>query len=87
MGRHDKIQDLDDLAITISKLRSSGKTIVHCHGVFDLLHIGHIRHLERARRMGDVLVVTVTPDHFVNKGPCSVISIYGASPFSNWRSY
>ncbi len=43
--------------------------VVHAHGVFDLLHIGHIRHLERARALGDHLVVTVTPDRFVNKGP------------------
>ena len=39
------------------------------HGCFDLLHIGHIRYLQKARRLGDVLVVTVTPDCFVNKGP------------------
>ena len=43
--------------------------VVHCHGVFDLLHIGHIRYLQAARQLGDVLVVTVTADQFVNKGP------------------
>lgn len=43
--------------------------MVHSHGVFDLLHPGHIRHFEAARRHGDVLVVTLTPDHFVAKGP------------------
>jgi cytidyltransferase-like protein len=37
--------------------------------VFDLLHIGHIRHLAKAREMGDVLIVTITPDRFVDKGP------------------
>src|SRR5581483_11082619 len=45
-----------------------GKRIVLCHGVFDLLHIGHVRHFEQARKLGDVLVVTLTPDRFVNKG-------------------
>ncbi|MDP6506393.1 MAG: ATPase, T2SS/T4P/T4SS family, partial [Planctomycetota bacterium] len=45
------------------------KRIVHCHGVFDLLHIGHIRYLGQARALGDLLVVTATPDRFVNKGP------------------
>lgn len=35
----------------------------------DLLHIGHIRYLEKAKRLGDILVVTVTPDCYVNKGP------------------
>lgn len=45
------------------------KKIIHCHGVFDLLHHGHLTHLKSARSLGDILVVTVTPDEFVNKGP------------------
>lgn len=49
--------------------RDSGKTIVLCHGVFDLLHYGHIEHLEEAKRQGDVLVVSVTAARYVNKGP------------------
>lgn len=65
----NKVRKLDDLAKTLAALRESGKKIVHCHGVFDLLHIGHIKHLEAARRYGDVLVITLTPDRFVNKGP------------------
>lgn len=43
--------------------------IVQCHGCFDLLHLGHIRHFQAAKAAGDRLVVTVTPDRFVNKGP------------------
>ena len=43
--------------------------VVQCHGCFDLLHIGHIRHLEAAKQHGDRLVVTVTSDKHVNKGP------------------
>ena len=39
------------------------------HGVFDLLHIGHIRHFQSAKKLGDILVATVTPDEYVNKGP------------------
>lgn len=50
-------------------LRAGGKTITLCHGVFDLLHPGHVRHLQAAKREGDVLVVTITADQFVNKGP------------------
>lgn len=42
---------------------------VMCHGTFDLLHIGHIKHLEEAKKHGDHLVVSVTSDRFVNKGP------------------
>ncbi len=64
-----KIKRVDELAGTLATLRSGGRKIVHCHGVFDLLHIGHIKHLEAARKLGDVLVVTLTPDRFVNKGP------------------
>lgn len=64
-----KIKRIEDLARTLAGLREQRKRIVHCHGVFDLLHIGHIKHLEAARKHGDVLVVTLTPDRFVNKGP------------------
>jgi rfaE bifunctional protein nucleotidyltransferase chain/domain len=64
-----KIKTLDEAADALASLRRAGRKIVHCHGVFDLLHIGHLRHLQSARQFGDVLVVTITPDHFVNKGP------------------
>src|SRR6185503_5141932 len=64
-----KICGLGEAAERVARLRDAGKSVVQCHGVFDLLHIGHIRHLAAAREMGDFLVVTVTPDRFVNKGP------------------
>ena len=65
----DKIKNLEDLPILFSKLKSEGKKIVHCHGVFDLLHVGHIKHFKEAKNLGDILVVTLTPDIYVNKGP------------------
>ena len=65
----DKIKKLNQLSEIISTLKSSGKKIVHCHGVFDLLHIGHIKHFNEARTFGDILIVSITPDEFVNKGP------------------
>lgn len=46
-----------------------GKKIVLCHGVFDLLHLGHINYFKSAKKYGDVLVVSVTNNKFVNKGP------------------
>jgi len=58
-----------DLAKIISKFKKKGKRIVHCHGVFDLLHIGHINHFKEAKKLGDILVVTATQDKLVNKGP------------------
>ena len=69
MARKNKTRDLSELAALLQAIRAEGRKIVHSHGVFDLLHIGHIRHLEQAGKLGDVLVVTVTPDQFVNKGP------------------
>ncbi len=65
----DKIKTIVELAALAETERSSGKTIALCHGVFDLVHPGHLRHLEAAAREGDVLVVTITADRFVNKGP------------------
>ena len=65
----DKTRDLEGLAGIVGAAQADGKVVVHCHGVFDLLHIGHIRHFEQAKELGDLLVVTVTPDRHVNKGP------------------
>ena len=62
-----KIIDFKKLQETLSGYKSL--RIVQCHGVFDLLHIGHIRHFKEAKRHGDILIVTITPDHYVNKGP------------------
>jgi rfaE bifunctional protein kinase chain/domain/rfaE bifunctional protein nucleotidyltransferase chain/domain len=65
----EKIKNLKELPTLFSDLKSKGKKIVHCHGVFDLLHVGHIKHFKEAKTFGDVLVVSITPDEFVNKGP------------------
>lgn len=64
-----KVKGIEQLAEVLASVRAEGRKVVHCHGVFDLLHVGHIRHFEKAKEMGDVLVVTTTPDKFVNKGP------------------
>lgn len=69
MPQPNKIVPIGELAGIFDQYRSDSKTIVHCHGVFDLVHIGHIRYLQKARQLGDVLVVTITPDELVNKGP------------------
>jgi D-beta-D-heptose 7-phosphate kinase/D-beta-D-heptose 1-phosphate adenosyltransferase len=49
----------------VDDLRASGKTIVFTNGVFDLLHIGHLRYLEEARRLGDALLIGVNSDRSV----------------------
>ena len=63
----NKILDIKNL----KKIRSKfiGKKIVLCHGVFDLLHVGHINYFKSSKVYGDILVVSVTNDKFVNKGP------------------
>lgn len=65
----NKILNLQNLSILLKKEKNKSKSIVHCHGVFDLLHIGHIKHLNKAKNLGDKLIVTITPDKYVNKGP------------------
>ena len=66
---NSKIKSLEELICILKGLRNKGKIIVLCHGVFDLLHPGHIKHFEAAKKEGDILVVTLTKDDFVNRGP------------------
>ena len=53
----------------IKELKKQGKKIVLCHGVFDLVHPGHIIHFQEAKKLGDVLVVSITAAEYVRKGP------------------
>jgi rfaE bifunctional protein nucleotidyltransferase chain/domain len=64
-----KIIPFETAPALFKELRTAGKRIVQSHGIFDLIHPGHILHLEEARSLGDVLVVTLTADKFVKKGP------------------
>jgi len=67
----DKIKEREDLRKIIQELKAKGKRIVFTNGCFDLLHIGHIRYLEGAKSLGDILVVGVNSDRSVRglKGP------------------
>lgn len=65
----EKVRPLRELAEVTARCRSLGKTVVMCHGVFDLIHLGHVRHLNSAKKLGDILIVTITADQFVKKGP------------------
>jgi rfaE bifunctional protein nucleotidyltransferase chain/domain len=65
---HRKIVDLQTLCAQRDSARRSGKTVVHCHGCFDIVHPGHIRYLQFAKQQGDILVVSLTGDPHVNKG-------------------
>lgn len=69
MRQMQKILLLEDLIKKVEDLKKSGKTIVQSHGVFDLIHPGIIKHLNSAKKQGDILVVTVIKDKDVRKGP------------------
>jgi rfaE bifunctional protein nucleotidyltransferase chain/domain len=58
-----------DINKVIKSLRPSGKKIALCHGVFDLLHPGHLRHFSKAKEVADIVIVSITADKDVNKGP------------------
>lgn len=65
-----KIKTLNELIRIVQKLKSENKKIVTTNGVFDILHYGHVKYLEEAKKLGDVLVVGVNTDKSVkqNKG-------------------
>ncbi len=65
---HDKILTRDDLIRLRAEARATGRIVVHCHGCFDIVHPGHIRHLRFAAQQGDILLVTITADDRVDKG-------------------
>ena len=50
----DKVRTVEELGAIAQELKNSGLKVVHCHGVFDLVHMGHVKHLEAARREGDI---------------------------------
>lgn len=64
----EKICSLQRLLALREQARAAGRVVVHCHGCFDIVHPGHIHHLQLARSYGDLLIVSVSADAQVNKG-------------------
>ncbi len=66
-----KVLSLSELAAELQRARAGGRTIALANGIFDLLHVGHLRYLEGARLLADILVVAVNTDESarLNKGP------------------
>ena len=63
----EKILSRDELLSLRKRLRAEGKSVVFTNGVFDLLHVGHVRYLKQARSLGDLLIVAVNSDAAVRK--------------------
>ncbi len=71
MSTATKVQSLEAVAALVEAARDSGRTVALANGAFDLLHVGHVRYLEGAKALADVLVVAVNDDASVRalKGP------------------
>ena len=64
-GTLDKVQPLEAVAHRVEEARQTGKTVALANGAFDLLHVGHVRYLEGAKALADLLVVAVNTDRSV----------------------
>ena len=71
-----KVLTIPEAEAFVSRVRQTNRTIVFTNGVFDLLHPGHVRYLQDARREGDALIVAVNSDRSVRaiKGPARPIN-------------
>ncbi len=67
----EKIKSIKEIEKICEEFRKKNKKIVTTNGVFDILHIGHIRYLEEAKKQGDILIIGLNSDYSVrkNKGP------------------
>ena len=63
----DKIVTLQDLIRIVRKTQKAGKKVVWTNGCFDLLHVGHVRYLEKARALGDILIVGLNSNSSTRK--------------------
>jgi D-glycero-beta-D-manno-heptose 1-phosphate adenylyltransferase len=79
MKSAEKIKTLDELQKITDLARSGNRQVVFTNGCFDLLHVGHIRYLEEARSLGDMLIVGVNSDSSIKKikGPLRPITSEG----------
>lgn len=64
---NDKIVSWDTLKERIETLKGEGKTIVFTNGCFDILHVGHVRYLDEAKNLGDVLVLGLNSDASIGR--------------------
>ena len=62
-----KLLNIEELLTVVSNLKTQGKKLVFTNGCFDLLHPGHVRYLEKARQLGDLLIVGINSDRSVRE--------------------
>ena len=62
-----KFKPLKILQTTVQNLKKKGKRIVFANGIFDIIHVGHIRYLEDAKKLGDILIVALNSDSSARK--------------------
>lgn len=62
-----KLFELKNLLKEVKKIKKEGKKVGFCYGVFDLLHPGHVKHLEKAKKFCDILIVGITSDRQFKK--------------------
>lgn len=62
-----KIKTIAELKKIVARLKSRGKRIIFTNGCFDLLHYGHVKYLEEARKKGDILIVGVNSDSSIKR--------------------
>ena len=67
MMSQEKIYTRKELATKLEHLKSNGKVVVTTNGCFDVLHLGHLRYLQAARKLGDCLVVAINSDASVRQ--------------------
>lgn len=67
-ARETKVLSRAELLQRRDTARAQGRTVVQCHGCFDIVHPGHVRHLQHAAKQGDILLVSITADALMNKG-------------------
>ena len=61
----NKIKTREELKLEVWKARRHGKKVVTTNGCFDILHVGHLRYLQEAKRLGDILIVAINSDDSV----------------------
>lgn len=62
LAAHSRILDRSEMVMAVDEAKTQGKRIVFANGCFDILHAGHVRYLEAAKALGDILIVAVNSD-------------------------